>query len=395
MEPRLNILVFSSIFPNSQEPNKGIYIFRQTKALSKRCNVTVVAPVPYFPRWLRSKSFSIYTRIPVKEDIDDLEVLHPRVIVPPKFGRSFYGLFYAAALILVLLKLRNRFRPDVIVSYWVYPDGFAAVMTSRLFRVPVIVGGRGCDVNSANESFSREFLTRWTLKGCARVMAVSGAMKTRMVTLEVPAGKIRVIPNGVTCGFQVMDKSGARRLSGFESNGNVRTILYCGRLSPEKGLEYLLDAAKILKDRGFPYRWLLAGDGPQMDELLLRARVLSLQEQVQFLGEVPSRDIPTLMNAADIFCLSSIREGWPNVVMEAMACGVPVVATNVGGVPEIVRSEDFGILVPPKDPVRMAEALMFAARKDWNRAEISDAVRRRSWDAVAEEILTEVRGILC
>jgi len=392
---KLKLLILSSIFPNNVETNKGIYIYHQAARLSEFCDVRVVAPVPYVPRILRNTRYSTFAAVREFETIGGLPVAHPRVFITPKIGHSAYGLFYLLSLRSYVSRAKRDFKPDVLVSYWIYPDGFASVWLGKLMHLPVIVGGLGCDVNEAGTGFLRKAAVGWTLRHSGRIMAVSEAMRSEMVKLGASPGKVRTIPNGISEDFEPMDRGDARlllNLDGDKSPGKY--VLYCGRLSAEKGVSYLVQAVALLRGRGIPVKLNLVGDGPERPMLQQMVEQLGLEKDVHFFGEVPHKDIPAYMSAADIFCLPSVREGWPNVLMECLACGTPAVASSVGGIPEIVRNEDMGLLVPKEDAAALAEALDRAINKTWDRKAISEIIRARTWRSVAGEVLEEVRLVL-
>ena len=394
MSKKIKILVSSSIFPNNVEITKGIYIYHQVNSLSKTCEVKVIAPVPYFPSWIKSSTYSFFSRVKKVEKIGDLEVYHPRVIFPPKFGRIFYGFFYALSLYLITKRMIKKMKPDIMICFWVYPDGFANVLLSKLLNIPIIIGGRGCDINTSGENRIKKMMIGWALKQSDGVLSVSNAMRLEMKKLNVPEGKIKVIPNGLNNVFKQMNKIDARKTIGLPENlANNKIILFCGRFSYEKGLEYLISAADILNRRNIKFNILMVGDGSEKQELIRLVDSLNLNNIVIFMGQVPHDQIPVYMNACDIFCLPSIREGWPNVVMEALACGLPVVASKVGGVPEILTDDEFGIMVPPGEPFQLADSLERALNRSWDTSKILDAVKDRTWDNVASEIFKEVKRI--
>ncbi|HVN94921.1 MAG TPA: glycosyltransferase family 4 protein [Syntrophorhabdaceae bacterium] len=396
MSDKLRVLIFSSIFPNSLEGNKGIYIFHQAKELSRSCEVRVVAPIPYVPGVLRRHpKYSMVARVPELETIDGLSVSHPRVFLTPRFGHSLYGLFFFVSLILRIKRIKNVFKPDVLISYWVYPDGYASVWFGKILGIPVIVGGLGCDINEAEANPLRAAAVRWTLKNSSRVMAVSQAMKSTMAGLGAFTDKIRAIPNGISNDFVPLDKEHARSLVSLNlPSADTKVILYCGRLSPEKGVNYLLDAVSLLHEHGVAFHLLLVGEGPERQRLQDMVRVSGLERQIEFRGEVSHKEVPVLMNAADVFCLPSIREGWPNVLMESLACGTPVVASAVGGIPEIVINDNYGFLAPKQDAQALSAALEKAIVKEWDRDSIAASMRQRTWQTVAEEIVEEIKLVL-
>ena len=392
---KLNVLVSSSIFPNNMETNKGIYILHTVKALSKYCNIKVIAPVPYFPWWLKIDKYNYFSKIKKIEYIDGIEVLHPRAIVLPNLGRFLYGLFYTLSILYSMRAVKRVFKTDIIICYWLYPDGLANVLVSKLLKTPIIVGGRGCDINSLNDFFGKKLMVTWVMRSSTRVFSVSSAMKEIMMGLGVSEDKIAVIPNGLNDIFTNCVRNNKNVKKNVVDMAKKRkTILYCGRFSYEKGIKYLIKAAKILSDQKTPFRLLLVGDGKDKEYIINLVDELDLIDCVDFMSEVPHHEIPKLMNSSDILCLPSIREGYPNVILEAMACGLPVVATEVGGVPEIINKTDYGILVPRRNSRLLAEALDSALKRSWNRSRIQAAVKDRTWDDVALKILGEIKEVL-
>ena len=205
MDPKLKVLVISSIFPNNIERNKGIYIYYLVRELAKICRVKVIAPIPYSPKFIRSGKYGLFSRVKKKEMIDGLEVLHPGILVIPKIGRSLYGFLYALSLTRTAYKLKKSFHPDIILNYWAYPDGFAAVLIGKILNLPVIIGGRGCDINNL-KSFSFRKMVSWALKESNRLLAVSTEMKKRMEELGALEPKIGATPNGVDPIFKPMNQ---------------------------------------------------------------------------------------------------------------------------------------------------------------------------------------------
>ena len=172
------------------------------------------------------------------------------------------------------------------------------------------------------------------------------------------------------------------------------TILYCGRFSYEKGLPYLMEAARLLVKRQINFRLVLVGDGPERPKIFELVQKYGLTDRVSFEGEVQHENIPSIMARAGLLCLPSIREGWPNVVMESLACGCPVVASNVGGVPEIISQPELGILVPSGNVMSLANALEEGLKRHWNSEYLSAHVKKRTWDVVAKEVLTEIHSVI-
>jgi glycosyltransferase involved in cell wall biosynthesis len=260
--------------------------------------VKVAAPVPYFPRWLHSKKYSPISKIGLLEKQNGLEVFHPRILVPPKVARPAYGLLHAIFLYIPIKKLIAEQEPDVVLSYWVYPDGFAATLLARIFNKKVILGARGCDVNDHKNILGKRTLLRWAMNRSEIVLAVSKAMKKNIEKLGINSSKIRVIPNGIGDEFRV--STSAIR--------DKNTILYCGRFSYEKGLQYLIKAAELLVKRQIDFRLVLVGDGPERQKIFELVQTYELTDRVSFEGEIQHERIPPIMERAGLLCLPSLRE---------------------------------------------------------------------------------------
>jgi glycosyltransferase involved in cell wall biosynthesis len=380
----MRLIVCSSNYPNPLEPNKGIFNGRRIRALAERTELTVVAPVPYFPKALPSQRYGQFAQIPHSAVLDGVRVHYPRVLVTPGFGRSLYGLFYAAGLLRPMARLIKECRPQAILAFWAYPDGVGAVLLSRWFKLPVFVCAMGCDVNNLDQHLGKRRMVGWAFRRSNGALAVSRALGSRIAGLGVDPVKIRVVPNGLDDAYleQVVDGSDSR-----SSRGAGATVLYCGRLSPEKDPLCLMEAARLLFAKRPDVRLTFVGDGPLRPRIEELATAWKIADRVALVGEVRHDQIAQHMRQADVLCLPSLREGYPNVLLEALACGLPIVATNVGGVPEIVSDERLGILVPTGQPGELAQALDTALCRNWDRHAMREAVRGRSWHDVASEIL--------
>jgi glycosyltransferase involved in cell wall biosynthesis len=389
-----HILVTTTIFPNSQEQSKGVYIFKIVEALSKLCSVRVIAPVPFCPPLVRSDRYVRYREVPHQERLGGVPIYHPRYLVIPRVARSFYGFFYFLGLLRTFLALRREFRPNVLLAFWAYPDGFGAMLLGKFLKIPLVIGCRGCDVNSVGDSFLRKKWTQLALKKSRKIFAVSQAMKQVLQALGVETDKIAVVPNGIDLRqFQPTEPEEARRrLKHVNFRFGERVVLYCGRLSHEKGILFLIRALQLVKERYRPIRLLIVGEGPLKAQVRSLCQELGLEENVTMLGELQHDAVTTVMSASDLLCAPSIREGWPNVVVEALSCGVPVVASKVGGVPEILNSPVYGRMVPPGDPRLLADTLWEALNVSWDRRLIQMTCRSRTWDIVASEMLVAMKN---
>ena len=290
----------------------------------------------------------------------------------------------------VLLPRLQRFAPDVVLGYWVYPDGDAALRAARALGVPCIVGARGSDVHARAGFIAWQ--TGRTLRGADRVLAVSQAMRRAVIDqYRVPPGRVATIVNGIdTAVFHPRDRSEARARLGVA--GDARLLVYVGRLVESKGLCELLEAFGALRAREPALQLALVGDGVMRARLAGMIAAAGLEGCVRITGGMDHAGVAGWIAAADVLTLPSWSEGYPNVLVEALACGCPVVATDVGGAGEIV-APDSGILVPPRDPARLARALDDALARTWDHAAIARSMAR-SWDDVARETLAACAGVV-
>lgn len=290
----------------------------------------------------------------------------------------FLGSLFAAR------KIARRIKFDAIDAHYVYPDGFAAALLGKVLGLPVIVSARGTDINLFTSFRLIRPMIRWTLRHAAGVIAVSSALRAAIADLGVPAAKIRVIGNGVdTKRFAPMDRGSARHQLGLPEQGPV--ILSVGSLIPSKGHQLIISALRQLARKHPHVHLYVVGEGDCRERLALLASEEGVGDRVSLVGSWPNEELRVWYSAADVFCLASIREGMPNVILESLACGTPVVASRVGGIPEIINSSDLGILVDPNADA-LASSLDLALKGAWRREVLTGYAGRRTWEAVAEEV---------
>ncbi len=385
----MRILTFTNLFPNRANPNHGIFVYQRMAAVSKvtGIEVTVVSPVPYAPKWY-SKAMR---DIPASDRIGDIEVHYPRYPLLPKIGMFAHGYGMFRGSIGSVSKLHEKNRFDVIDAHYVYPDGYAATLVGRQLGIPVVVSARGTDINLFPEFQSIRPKIQTALKEAAGVIAVSNSLRARIVELGTDGSKVVTIGNGVDLErFFPEEKAGARKRLGVEGS---RPMLVCvASLRRAKGHENLFKALQMLAPRVQPQLFLV---GTGEDETTLRdsAKRLGLESQVHFLGARPNDELRSWYSAADASVLCSTREGWPNVVLESLACGTPVIATPVGAVPDILRGDELG-MVSHGDPQPFSNAIEKALAKRWDSARLAQYGRSRSWAMVAQEVTNFFREVL-
>jgi teichuronic acid biosynthesis glycosyltransferase TuaC len=382
----LRILTFTALFPNSVDPTYGIFIYQRSSQLALRpgISVAVVSPVPWFPKWLKTGRWRSASEISSQEQIGNLSVHHPRYPLLPKISMPFHALLMFLGSIACVRRLNRLAKIDCIDAHFVYPDGLAAVLLGKILGVPVIVSARGTDINFFPSFRLIRPMIRWTLAQADGVVAVSSALKEAMVSLGAEPHKIHVIPNGVNAElFQPMDREEAKRNLNLPPEGPL--LVSVGALIRPKGHLTLIRAFATIAPRHPELKLYILGEGPLRSELESLVRDLNLQNIVRLPGKRPNAELQQWFNAAEVSLLVSEREGWPNVLTESLACGTPVVATRVGGVPEILHSPELGIVVDPTVG-SVADGIERALLKKWDREAISKRTRTRTWSKVADEL---------
>lgn len=372
----LRVLVVTSQFPIAGEPGRGRPIYQTLRELSALATVRVLSPVAIYPRWARPRSYVF--RAPEHQAVaPGCDVRFVTYSALPAVSRPFNGASCARAL----AEPVAEFAPDVILSYWLYPDAYGAMVAARRAGVPLVAGARGSDIR-VRDTISR-WLTRRVVRNSDRLLCVSRDLG-RLAISEYGAreDRVHVIPNGCDASiFHPGDRGEARSALGIDANAGL--LVYVGRLVPEKGLRELLAAAAQLRATRPRLELAIVGDGPMREELAA-ARAASAFP-LHLPGAASPTDVARWMVASDVVTLPSYSEGHPNVLVEALACGRPVVSTPVGGIPEVV-DETCGVLVPPRDPQRLAAGLERALSSTWDSAALA-ARFSRDWASVAAETL--------
>lgn len=383
----LRAVTVTCSFPNPCEPGHSPFVRARLAEVARRVELKVVAPVPLIdygnPRGDPWQSFSI----PGRRMDGGMEVFHPRWLYPP-FGTPVNTVCLAARAALTLRRLRRSFDFDLIDSHFGYPDGAAAVLLGRWFRRPVVITLRGNEMIWGREAGPRWCL-RWAFRHAAHLITVSDELRQFAIGLGASPERCTTIPNGVEAAvFHPRDREAARRAFGVDSGAPL--IVSAGGLGPMKGHQVAIQALAGLRASGLDAHLLIAGsanrDGRNERELAGLILARGLTDHVRLLGRLEPARLAGLMSAADVFCLASFAEGWPNVVHEALACGTPVVGTAVGGIPEMVGHGERGLTAPVNDAPALERALAEALRRPWDRQAIAAWGQARSWEQVAVEV---------
>lgn len=382
----MRVLVFSSLYPNRAMPQLGLFVQRRADAIAQAgVEVRVVAPVPFAPAILPVRRWRAWGAVPPGERVNGLRVTHPRYLHWP--GPGMYAQadnLYRSAL-RHLRALRREFEFDLIDAHYVYPDGVAAVRLAKALGVPCVVTARGSDINLLPTFAGVRRQIEPALQTADAVIGVSAALADRMLALGARPSTLHVVPNGVDRRmFHFGEPEAARARLGLYSDEKM--LLSVGNLNELKGHVLVVEAVARLRQKGVRCSYHIIGDGEERAHLQTQIRALGLQEQVVLHGAVPNERLRPWYQSATAFVLASSREGWPNVLNEALACGAPCVATRVGGVPEIVREGENGLMVD-RSVEAIAAGIGAALARPWNRRRLADEAAQRGWDDVARRLL--------
>jgi glycosyltransferase involved in cell wall biosynthesis len=390
--PMLSILSFTLCHPNPAEPALGLFVRARLQEMSARAQVKVIAPIPLFDYIHPYKKLGPRSAVPFWRKDGNLEVYHPRWLYPP-LGTPLNIFCLFVRLVPLVVRIRKTFHFDVIDSHFGYPEGVVAGLLAALFGCPFTMTLRGNETKFAQYRFRRPFI-RWALLRASRVITVSEELRKFAMGLGAEPAKVKTIPNGIDPDiFGPCERHEGRRKYGIPDG--CAAIVCVGELVERKGHHRVVRSLRRIVDEGIDSQIWVAGapgrDGPDYQGVIRGlAAELGVSERVHLLGFVGRTELRGLLSAADVFCLPSTLEGWPNAVHEASACGAPVVATAVGGVPDMLPSEEYGLVVPVGDQPALDAALLCALRKSWDREAISAWGRSRSWNMVAAEALREI-----
>lgn len=390
----MRVLVLSSAYPSRTQPTYGVFVRERVRHVARRCETVVVAPVPWFPfnRWVRGAARAA---TPLAEVQDGVPVYHPRFLCPPLIGKCLDAALYATCLAPFLVWLRRRFPFDVIDAHFTYPDGVAAALLARAMGRPLLITLRGThDVWHGGFALRRLQIGR-ALRTATGVVAVSDSLRQFAVDLGVDGARVRVIPNGIDAArFAPVDRATVRARLGLPSRAVI--LLAVGALVEGKGHHRVIELLPRMLARQPDLLYVVVGGEPRESGyagyLHALARTLGVADHLRIVGARPHDEIALWMGAADLFSLATRSEGWCNAITEALACGLPVVATRVGGNAEIVSPLD-GLLVGFWDGPAFADAVLHALEFHWDRQGIAARARTRGWEDVAQAVVEELARV--
>jgi glycosyltransferase involved in cell wall biosynthesis len=389
--------VFSSLFPSPAEPLAGIFIRERMFRVGLELPITVVAPQPWFPLQVMLRRFKPGWRPdrPLEEILQGVRVLRPRYLSVPGLLKSLDGWLMALGSLPTLRRLRAEGRADLIDAHFAYPDGYAASRLAAWLGAPYTVTLRGTEARHAADPALRPRVVA-ALGGAQRVFSVSDSLRQIALACGVPPDRTLVVGNGVDARvFAPADRAEARGRLGLASDAPV--LISVGGLVERKGFHRVIACLPELLGQHPGLRLLIVGgpspEGDWSARLAAQVRELGLEDTVRFLGPLPPAEVRWALAAADVFVLATRNEGWANVLLEAMACGLPVVTTRVGGNAEVVCRDELGIVVPFDDHAALRDALEQALARDWDRGALRRYAESNSWDSRVAVLVAEFRRI--
>jgi len=376
----LKILTYTTLFPNAAQPTHGVFVENRLRNLVETgaVNARVVAPVPWFPS--SAPIFGRYgtvAKVVPRETRFNLPIEHPKYLRLPKIGMTLVPSWLVSTSFPVLKRLQAEDDFHLIDAHYFYPDGVAAIELGRRLNKPVVITARGTDVNYIPKYPGPRRMIIAAAQAAAGIIAVSQAIKDAIVDLGIAAEKVTVLRNGVDLkAFHPHGRSEARARYRLEG----RVLLSVGHLIERKGHNFPIEALPSLPG----ITLVIAGAGPERNRLENLTKKLNVQDRVRFLGSISHHELQQVYAAADALILASSREGWPNVLLEAMACGTPVVATPIWGNPEVVSRPEAGVLMKDRTAEAVVEGVERLFRALPDRAATRRYAEDYSWDDTSQ-----------
>ena len=387
---RLRILTFTTLYPNAAKPQHGVFVENRLRQLLSSGEVAarVLAPVPYFPfRGERFGRYATFAQAPLSETRFEIEIDHPRFLTIPKLGMTAAPFLLYASSHLVMKRMLGAGQVfDLIDAHYFYPDGVAAVMLGRTFGLPVTITARGTDINVVPDHAVPRRLIQWAAGNADGVIAVSSALAAKLSGLGIERSRIAVLRNGI-------DPTLFRPMAPFGAGDRALPsplAVSVGNLVPLKGHDLAISVLPQIPELSL---WIV-GAGPERGRLEALARSLKVETRVRFLGVLQHERMPEVYSAADVLILASEREGWPNVLLEAMACGARVVATNVSDVPSIITGPVAGAWIRERTLPALVRALREVLATPISREETRAHALNFTWHATTHGQISLFRSIL-
>ena len=395
-ERKIRLLTFSTLYPSSVRPGHGIFVETRLRELLRtgKVEVKVVSPVPwFFSKDQKFGDYALMAKTPKSEKHNGIDVHHPRYMLLPKIGMTIAPLFMALGAVGTIQRLLNEgYDFDLIDAHYYYPDGVAAAILAKWFRKPYVVTARGTDLNLIPQYRLPRWMIQWAAQNAQASIGVCSALVDVLRNWGLDPARLHVMRNGVDLTrFYPLPPAEMRRALGVSGSPLLISV---GYLIERKGHDIAIDALARLLPKMPEARLLIIGDGPERKSLGLFAGKLGVENKVFFTGALPNSELAKWYSAADALVLCSSREGWANVLLESMACGTPVVATNIWGTPEVVNSLTAGRLMAARNATALVESLQDLFANPPPRDEVRRHAECFSWDETSRAQLELFSKIL-
>jgi teichuronic acid biosynthesis glycosyltransferase TuaC len=393
----LKVLTFSTLFPSSVRPSHGIFVETRLRELMKsgRVESRVIAPVPWFPsadpRW---GDYAKFAATPAREQRNGIDVLHPRYLLLPKVGMTSAPLTLALGARAAVQKLLDEgFDFDLIDAHYYYPDGVAAALLAQWFGKPLTITARGTDLNLIPQYPLPRRMIEWAARRAAGSIGVCAALMDVLRGWGHDPAKLHTLRNGVDLErFRPLPQGQVRAELGV---GGEPLLLSVGHLIERKGHHVAIEALAKLANARPDARLVIIGEGEERAALTALAARLGVADKVRLTGSLPNTELLKWYSAADVLLLCSSREGWANVLLESMACGTPVVATDIWGTPEVVAAPEAGRLVAERTGAAFAAGVEALLTGGVDRAATRRYAEGFSWQATTDgqlDLFSAIKG---
>ncbi len=391
--PPIHILSLATLFPDATRPNFGIFVEKSLEALARQPGVTltVVAPlgIPPWPLSL-NRRYAALRALPLEEQWHGLTVLRPRFALVPKLGARSNAAAIARAVLPIARAMQLAGKLDVIDAQFFHPDGPAAHRLSTRLGVPFSVKARGADISLWSQRADTGPAILAAAQAAGGLLSVGEALKADMVAVGMPADKIRIHYTGLDATrFHPMDRAAARAEWGV--TGDAPVLLTVGAVIPRKGQSLVIEAMRDLPPDTV---YLMAGSGDDARRLEGMAAAQGMSARVRLLGAVPNARLPSLYAAADLMVLPSASEGLANAWVEALACGTPLVLSDIPPAHEVIDGPDAG-RIAAAEPAALAGAIGEVLALPRDREALAARTRARfDWERNGAELAQHLRGIM-